>query len=213
MSLSDGTRIGRYLVRTLLGAGGMGEVYLAEDLQLRRKVALKLLPANVAADKDRLHRFRHEALAASSLNHTNILTIYEIGSERAHHFIATEFVDGKSLRGYVEHARLGLREILDIGVQIASALAASHAAGVVHRDIKPENIMIRPDGYVKVLDFGLAKLTEIQAAGLDLEAETIQEVKTEPGIVMGTVHYMSPEQARGLEIDARSDIWSMGVVI
>lgn len=213
MSLSDGTRIGRYLVRTLLGAGGMGEVYLAEDLQLRRKVALKLLPAGFAANKDRLNRFRHEALAASSLNHPNILTIYEIGSESTYHFIATEFVDGKSLRGYIEHTSLGLREILDVGVQIASALAASHAAGVVHRDLKPENIMIRPDGYVKVLDFGLAKLTEVQASGLDLEAETIQEVKTEPGIVMGTVNYMSPEQARGLEIDARSDIWSIGVVL
>ncbi len=213
MSLPDGTRIGRYLVRTLLGAGGMGEVYLAEDLQLRRKVALKLLPTDFAADKDRLNRFRHEALAASSLNHPNILTIYEIGSESKHHFIATEFVDGESLRRYVERTSLGVREILNIVVQVASALAASHAAGVVHRDIKPENIMIRPDGYVKVLDFGLAKLTEPQHVALDLEAETIQEVKTDPGIIMGTVNYMSPEQARGLEIDTRSDIWSTGVVI
>jgi len=213
MSLPDGTRIGRYLVRTLLGAGGMGEVYLAEDLQLRRKVALKLLPEDFSADKDRLHRFRQEALAASSLNHPNILTIYEIGSESKHHFIATEFVDGESLRRYVERTSLGVHEILNIGVQVASALAASHAAGVVHRDIKPENIMIRPDGYVKVLDFGLVKLTEPQDIALDLEAETIQEVKTDPGIIMGTVNYMSPEQARGLKIDARSDIWSTGVVI
>ena len=213
MSLPDGTRIGRYVVRTLLGAGGMGEVYLADDLQLRRKVALKLLPAEFASDKDRLNRFRQEALAASSLNHPNILTIYEIGSESTHHFIATEFVDGESLRRYVAHTSPEPREILDIVIQVASALAASHMAGVVHRDIKPENIMVRSDGYVKVLDFGLAKLTEAQDIGLDLEAETIQEVKTEPGIIMGTVNYMSPEQARGLEIDARSDIWSVGVVI
>ena len=191
----------------------MGEVYLAEDLQLRRKVALKLLPADFAADKDRLNRFRHEALAASCLNHPNILTIYEIGSENEHQFIATEFVDGEPLRRHIEHTNLGVREILNVAVQVASALAASHTAGVVHRDIKPENIMIRPDGYVKVLDFGLAKLTEPQSIALDLEAETIQEVKTDPGVIMGTVNYMSPEQARGLEIDARSDIWSIGVVI
>src|ERR1041385_2077338 len=136
MSLPEGTRIGRFLFRTLLGAGGMGEVYLAEDLQLRRKVAIKLLPEDFSADKDRLHRFRQEALAASSLNHPNILTIYEIGSESKHHFIATEFVDGESLRRYVERTSLGVHEILNIGVQVASALAASHAAGVVHRDIK-----------------------------------------------------------------------------
>jgi eukaryotic-like serine/threonine-protein kinase len=213
MSLPDGTRIGRYVVRSLLGAGGMGEVYLADDSQLRRKVALKLLPERFAADRDRLNRFRHEALAASSLNHPNILTIFEIGSESNHHFIATEFVDGESLRRYVERTSLELREILDISIQIVSALAASHAAGVVHRDIKPENIMVRPDGYMKVLDFGLAKLTEPQSGNLDLEAETIQGVKTQPGIVMGTVTYMSPEQARGLEVDARSDIWSIGVVM
>ena len=213
MSLPDGTRIGRYLVRTLLGAGGMGEVYLADDLQLRRKVALKLLPADFAANKDRLNRFRQEALAASSLNHPNILTIYEIGSEREHHFIATEFVDGESLRHYVSRTSLELLEILDICVQAASALVAAHAAGVVHRDIKPENIMVRADGYVKVLDFGLAKLTEAQGGGVDFEAETIEQVKTEPGIVVGTVNYMSPEQARGFEIDGRSDIWSIGVVL
>lgn len=213
MSLTDGTRIGRYVIRALLGAGGMGEVYLAEDLQLRRKVALKLLPVDFAADKDRLNRFRQEALAASCLNHPNILTIYEIGSESNRQFIATEFVDGEPLRRHIERTNLGLPEILNIGVQVASALAASHAAGVVHRDIKPENIMIRPDGYIKVLDFGLAKLTEPQGVALDLEAETVQEVKTDPGIIMGTVNYMSPEQARGLEIDARSDIWSIGVVI
>ena len=213
MSLPDGTKIGRYVLRTLLGAGGMGEVYLGDDLQLRRKVALKLLPADVAVDKDRLKRFRNEALAASSLNHPNILTVYEIGSEREHHFIVTEFVEGESLRRYLEHTTLGFREILDIAAQVTAALAASHVAGVVHRDIKPENIMIRPDGYVKVLDFGLAKLTEAQDVAMDLEAETIQEVKTQPGVIMGTVNYMSPEQARGFDIDARSDIWSLGVVI
>jgi serine/threonine-protein kinase len=192
----------------------MGEVYLAEDTTLRRLVAVKLLPAALTADQDRLHRFEREAFAASSLNHPNILTIHEIGAENGYHFITTEFIDGESLRQHLRDKQLELHEVLEVGVQVASALAAAHAARIVHRDIKPENIMVRKDGIVKVLDFGLAKLVEQeQPSALDTEAPTQALHRTAPGIVMGTVSYMSPEQARGLEVDARTDIWSLGVVL
>ncbi len=211
MILLPKSRLGRYEIQSLLGAGGMGEVYLAEDRRLRRCVALKLLPAVFIADKDWLARFEREAYAASSLNHPNILTIYEIGEGAGHHFIAAEFIEGESLRQRMSRAQLTMDESLDISIQIASALAAAHAAGVVHRDIKPENIMLRPDGYVKVLDFGLAKLTEEHVSGAD--APTQKLIKTNPGVVMGTVAYMSPEQTRGLAVDTRTDVWSLGVVI
>ena len=185
----------------------MGEVYLAEDTTLHRLVAIKLLPAEFTADRDRLHRFEREAFAASSLNHPNILTIHEIGKENGHHFIATEFIDGESLRQHQKDNRLELHEVLEIGVQGASALVAAHAARIVHRDIKPENIMVRKDGIVKVLDFGLAKLAEQeQKPALDTEAPTKALHHTAPGVVMGTVSYMSPEQARGKEVDERTDI-------
>ncbi len=187
----------------------MGEVYLAQDLNLRRSVALKLLPAEFTQNEDRLRRFEQEACNASGLNHPNILTIHEIGSEGESHFIATEFIDGESLRQHMTSTEMKLCEILDIVIQVASALTAAHEAGIVHRDIKPENIMVRRDGYVKVLDFGLAKLVERQTA--DSEAATM--VNTDPGVVMGTASYMSPEQARGIDVDARTDIWSLGVVI
>ncbi len=213
MSASAGKRLGRYEIRSLLGAGGMGEVYLAQDIQLRRAVALKLLPAKFTRDEERLSRFRQEAFAASALNHPNILTIYEIGLEADTHFIATEFIDGVSLRELIAKQPLSIGQVLDICGQIASALASAHAAGIVHRDIKPENVMVRRDGYVKVLDFGLAKLTEYQGLHSDPEAATIQAVKTDPGKVMGTANYMSPEQARGLEVDERTDIWSLGVLL
>lgn len=190
----------------------MGEVYRAQDTELGRQVALKFLSSELAAHQNRLKRFIQEAKSASALNHPNILTVYEIGRTDDATFIATELVEGLTLR---QRMRLGLKlgEQLDIAIQIASALVAAHAAGIVHRDIKPENVMIRSDGLVKILDFGLAKLTETQEAFAGPEASTMAMVHTEPGSVLGTVAYMSPEQAGGREVDTRSDIWSLGVVI
>src|SRR2546421_6983886 len=213
MTIEAGTRIGRYEIRRPLGAGGMGEVYSALDVKLDRTVALKLLPANFASDQKRMQRFVQEARAASSLNHPNIITIHEIEDAANPPFIATEFIDGETLRSRLTRP-LKLTEALDIVTQVASALSAAHAAGIIHRDIKPENIMLRRDGYVKVLDFGLAKLTEPRGtAAIDTEAATRALVNTDPGAVMGTVGYMSPERARGLETDARTDLWSLGVVL
>ncbi len=213
MPLSPNFRLGRYQILSTLGAGGMGEVYLAQDTKLGRRVALKILPADVASDQKRMQRFIQEAQAASALNHPNIITIHEIEEADSTHFIATEFIDGETLRQRMSHARLTTSESLDIAIQVASALSAAHESGIVHRDIKPENIMIRRDGIIKVLDFGLAKLTELQPARVDPEAPTKAIVNTEPGTVMGTAHYMSPEQSRGLDVDARTDIWSLGVVL
>jgi len=206
--------MGHYRIVSRIGAGGMGEVYLAQDTKLDRRVALKILPVELASDQDRTRRFVQEAKAASALNHPNIITIHEIDESASGHYIATEFIDGWTLRAYSVRSPLTLEKSVDIAMQIASALAAAHAAGIVHRDIKPENIMVRRDGIVKVLDFGLAKLTE-QAAGdaRNSDAATRVAIHTEPGIIMGTVAYMSPEQARGQTIDARSDIWSLGVVL
>ncbi len=206
-----GQTIGPYRIETELGKGGMGEVYLAQDSRLRRKVALKFLPAFFTTDERRLRRFEQEAHAASALNHPNILTIYELGRFNDKHFIATEFVDGETLRQRLLGGRMRIEEALKVADQIASALAASHEAGIIHRDIKPENIMVRRDGIVKVLDFGLAKLVTPQSD--DPEAKTLTLLKTEPGTVMGTAQYMSPEQARGLHVDSRTDIWSLGVIL
>jgi serine/threonine protein kinase len=211
--VSSGKKLGRYEIRSKIGAGGMGEVYLAQDTKLDRKVALKILPADVAAHPDRMKRFVHVAKAASALNHPNIITIHEIDETDSGHFIATEFIEGKTLRD-CEQKPLTLSKSLDIATQIASALAAAHAAGIVHRDIKPENVMIRHDGIVKVLDFGLAKLTAQSSSDeIDNEATTRANVKTDPGMVMGTPIYMSPEQARGLPVDARTDVFSLGIVL
>ncbi len=207
-----GELIGHYRIESLIGVGGMGEVYLARDERLGRKVALKFLPERLTADKMQLNRFKSEARAASALNHPNILTVYEIGSEGNRHFIATEFIEGVTLRASLARGRMDPGDTLEIAVQVASALAAAHKAGVVHRDIKPENIMLRPDGYVKVLDFGIAKLTEQQPASGKRELQTTT-LQTHPGLVMGTARYMSPEQTRGQSAEARSDIWSLGVVI
>jgi serine/threonine protein kinase/Tol biopolymer transport system component len=210
VELMTGEHLGSFEILSTLGRGGMGEVYLAEDKRLGRRVALKLLPASYTKDKDRLHRFEQEARAASSLNHPNILTIYEIGQTEETHFIVTEYIEGETLRERLARAPVSLSHSLEIGMQVASALSAARSAGIIHRDIKPENIMLRTDGYVKVLDFGLAKLTGRDDA-TDTEAAT--RVLTSPGMVMGTASYMSPEQARGLAVDARTDIWSLGVVL
>ena len=214
MSIAAGTKLGRYEIRSKIGAGGMGEVYLAQDTtELDRTVALKILPVEVAANKDRLQRFTQEARTVSNLNHPNILTIYEFGHADSVCFIATEFIEGETLRQHLSARRLKLVDVLDIAAQIVAALNAAHEAGVVHRDIKPENVMVRRDHIVKVLDFGLAKLAQTSASGIDTQAATRPLVQTEPGRVMGTVAYMSPEQVRGLELDARTDIWSLGVVL
>lgn len=211
MPLPPNTHLGRYEIRSLLGKGGMGEVYLAQDTELERTIALKLLPAGIASDQQRMRRFIQEAKAAATLSHPNIAHIYEIGRVDDISFISMEYVDGETLRQRMTLTRMKLLEALDIAVQAASALAAAHVAGIVHRDVKPENIMLRRDGYIKVLDFGLAKLTDQQSS--DSEAATKALVKTDSGVVMGTTRYMSPEQVRGLVVDARTDIWSLGVVL
>jgi eukaryotic-like serine/threonine-protein kinase len=214
--LKAGHSVGRYRVVSLIGEGGMGRVYLAEDTKLHRKVSLKFLSTTVTQDHERLRRFEQEARAASALNHPNIITIHEIGEEDGHPFIATEFIEGQTLR---ERLRSGLDidDALDIAIQVASALVAAHRVNIVHRDIKPENIMIRKDdGLVKVLDFGLAKVAEprgVAKGSVDHEAGTLLRANTAPGVVMGTVAYMSPEQARGEIVDERTDIWSLGVVL
>jgi eukaryotic-like serine/threonine-protein kinase len=219
MTLPVGTRLGRYTVSSLLGTGGMGEVYLAQDTTLRRLVAIKLLPGEFTRDDARLGRFEREAQAASGLNHPNILTIHEIGEHEGHHFIATEYIEGESLRQHLARTRMEIREALDVAQQVAAALAAAHDAGIVHRDIKPENIMIRRDGLAKVLDFGLAKLAQDREPAATPAAQRTQgftvarPAETEPGTIMGTASYMSPEQARGLPVDARTDTWSLGVVL
>jgi len=212
-SLATGETVSHYRIISSLGSGGMGDVYLAHDTVLGRQVALKLLPQNFTSDQNRLRRFQLEARAASALNHPNIVTIHEIGKTDFLHFIATEFVDGETLREHMTNTRITLGEVLDIAAQIGSALQAAHQAGIVHRDIKPENIMVRRDGVVKVLDFGLAKLTPQHVAPDDRRAPAQSMVQTNPGVVMGTAGYMSPEQARGQQVDARTDIWSLGVVL
>lgn len=211
MVIDPNTSLGHYEIRSQLGAGGMGEVYLAHDIRLGRSVALKLLPAEFTKDESRLRRFQQEARAASALNHPNILTIFEIGEVDGINFIATELIEGETLREHMERGETKLFEMLEIAAQSASALAAAHQAGIAHRDLKPENIMIRRDGIVKVLDFGLAKLTADHPVAGDTQAPT--RFKTDPGTVVGTASYMSPEQARGIAVDARTDVFSLGVVL
>jgi tetratricopeptide (TPR) repeat protein len=213
MAIALGDRLAHYEVLSKLGAGGMGAVYLARDTRLDRKVALKLLSEEFMADESRVQRFEQEAKVASALNHPNIITVYEIGHSGEQYFIAIEYVVGETLRDVIQQGTLSFRDTLDIGKQIASALTAAHEAGIVHRDIKPENVMIRPDGLVKVLDFGLAKQTERRKIGVNTNSTTSEGLITDPGMVMGTPHYMSPEQARGVAVDSRTDIFSLGSVL
>src|SRR5215470_6987295 len=187
-----GELIGHYLIQGLIGVGGMGEVYLARDVQLGRKAALKFLPEHLTTDEAQLRRFKTEARSASALNHPNILTVYEIGTDEKRQFIATEFIEGVTLRALLADGRMNLPAALEVAVQVASALAAAHEADVVHRDIKPENIMLRPDGYAKVLDFGIAKLTEERATSGHHKSATLAALQTRPGLVLGTARYMSP---------------------
>jgi serine/threonine protein kinase/sugar lactone lactonase YvrE len=209
----EGKTIAHYRIVSALGAGGMGEVYLATDIRNARQVALKLLPYHLAQDAERVRRFQQEARAVLALNHPNIVTVYEIGEKEGTQYIASELVKGQTLRTRMAGTSLKLHEAIDIASQVASALVEAHHEGVVHRDIKPENIMLRRDGYVKVLDFGIAKLTETQTPSTQTEAPTLMKIQTRPGIVLGSAHYMSPEQARGLSVDERTDIWSLGVVL
>jgi eukaryotic-like serine/threonine-protein kinase len=206
-----GAKLGRYEIRKKIGAGGMGEVFLAHDAELDRAVALKVLPTEFCSDAERMSRFKQEARAASALNHPHIITIYEIGEHDGRAFIATEYIDGETLREKINRDDLSILDAVKIGEQVASALATAHDAGIIHRDIKPENIMIRRDGYAKVLDFGLAKATAIHETGA--EDKTLKMVRTQAGLVMGSVRYMSPEQARGKLVDGRTDVWSLGVVL
>ncbi len=207
--LTAGAAIGPYEIVRRLGSGGMGDIYLAEDTRLGRKVALKALPAHFTKDAARVRRFQLEAKAASALSHPNIITIYEIGQVDHLHYIVFEFIDGQTLRQRMSTAPLTVREALHVASSVAAALLGAHEAGIVHRDVKPENIMIRADGFVKMLDFGLAKLTELKVPA----PKAFTLFQTEQGMVMGTAPYMSPEQARGLAIDPRTDIWSLGVVL
>ncbi|HKQ54218.1 MAG TPA: protein kinase [Pyrinomonadaceae bacterium] len=234
MLLAAGTRLGRYEIRSLLGEGGMGEVYLARDSQLERTVALKILRAQVSSDRDRMRRFMQEAKTTSALNHPNIITVHEVGQTPSTFFIATEYIDGRTLRAELRQGPMQLTTALDVAAQVAAALTAAHAAGIVHRDVKPENIMLRTDGYVKVLDFGIAKLTEKTVPEKEDDSEAPSQVRltdtaalpderedaptvfrgnTESGMLLGTALYMSPEQARGFSVDARTDIFSFGVVL
>jgi len=217
MSLVTGTKLGRYEIRTQLGAGGMGEVYLAQDTKLDRKVALKILPADLAANQDRMRRFVQEAKAAAALNHPNIAHIYEIGESDGVHFIAMEFVDGITLRAKIHNEKSDLRTLLKHLQHVAEGLAKAHAAGIVHRDLKPDNIMVTRDGHAKILDFGLAKLLETRPESTDETGEAATAMMpvqhSTPGVVMGTVGYMSPEQARAKPVDQRSDVFSFGCIL
>src|SRR6476619_826360 len=219
--------IGHYKISKRIGTGGMGDVYLATDLTAGRRAALKLLPTRFTSDAQRLKRFQQAARALVGLNHPNILTVYEIGEDHSTHYIASELIEGETLRRRLMRGRMEVREAVDVAIQVASALAAAHETGIVHRDIKPENIMLRPDGYVKVLDFGIAKLAEsafaqppsVAAATFGVPgatadgAESVALAQTNLGSILGTTSYMSPEQACGAQIDKRTDIWSLGVVL
>src|SRR5881398_3180679 len=210
-----GRTIGHYKLSERIGTGGMGDVYLATDITAGRKAALKLLPMRFTGDAERLKRFQQEAHAVVALNHPNILTVYEIGEDHSTHYIASELIEGETLRQRLARGRIELSEVVDVAIQVASALAAAHEAGIVHRDINPGNIMLRPDGYVKVLDFGIAKLAEQEAPATMRKDEALLLVETNQGSILGTIPYMSPEQACPAVggIDKGIDLWSLGVVL
>ena len=212
MSLQPGTRLGPYEIERLLGEGGMGVVYKARDVRLKRDVAIKVLPQEFAADAGRLRRFEHEAQAASALNHSNIATIYGIDSQDGTSFIAMEYVPGRTLAEVVPRNGLDLSHALRYGVQIADALARAHGRGVIHRDLKPGNIMVTPDDHVKLLDFGIAKLVHPMEGNAPDVTRTTDNL-TAVGLVVGTTRYMSPEQAQGQQVDPRTDIFSFGAVL
>src|ERR1035441_6188617 len=212
MTLTAGTKLGPYDIESMLGAGGMGEVYRARDARLNRTVAIKVLPASFSADADRMQRFVQEARAAAALNHPNILSIFDIGDEHGTPYIVSELLEGSTLREQLRSGGIGSRKAIDCALQVARGLAAAHTKGIVHRDLKPENIFLTEDGRVKILDFGLAKLTRPEASSASDDAPTVQ-VNTEPGQVLGTVGYMSPEQVRGKAADHRSDIFAFGSIL
>src|SRR5271156_4206580 len=211
MTLASGTKLGPYDIQSLLGSGGMGEVYRARDARLNRIVAIKVLPTSYSADADRLQRFMQEARSAAALNHPNILSIFDIGEERGAPYIVSELLEGQTLRERIRNGPLSSRKAVDYALQVARGLAAAHEKGIVHRDLKPENLFLTSDERVKILDFGLAKLTRPEADS-DAEAATVQ-VNTEPGQIMGTAGYMSPEQVRGKPADHRSDIFAFGSIL
>src|SRR5688572_6771736 len=213
MALAAGTRLGSYEIIGPLGEGGMGEVYLAKDSRLGREVAIKVLPADVATDRDRLARFEGEARAVSALNHPHIVTLYEVGTSDSGPFIVMERIDGRSVRELLDEGPLPTRRLLTIGAQIAEGLAKAHAAGMVHRDLKPGNVMVTRDGFAKILDFGLAKLVRPELDANAMDAATTLARDTASGMVMGTVGYLSPEQAAGRPVDYRADQFALGALL
>src|SRR5271154_1469291 len=211
MNLTSGSRLGPYEIVAPLGAGGMGEVFRARDTRLKREVAIKVLPQATSLDPERLRRFEHEALATAALDHPNILAVFDIGTNEGSPYVVSELLEGESLRERLRSGTIALRKTLDYALQIAHGLAAAHEKGIVHRDLKPENLFLTKDGRVKILDFGLAKLTQADS-GSQTSMPTLTHA-TEAGVVMGTAGYMSPEQVRGVAVDARSDIFSFGAIL
>src|ERR1043166_1582004 len=213
MTIDAGTKIGRYEIRSKIGEGGMGEVYRAHDEKLNRDVALKLLPAELSENSERLHRFEQEAEAAGALNHPHILAVFDIGVHDRSPFVVSELLEGETLRDFLDHRKPATRKSIEYAIQLAQGLAAAHEKGIVHRDIKPDNVFITREDRVKILDFGLAKLAQPAAENIPQTEIATRKVRTDPGIVMGTVGYMSPEQVRGAPVDHRTDIFSFGAVL
>src|SRR5271170_862673 len=211
MNLASGTKLGPYEIVSLLGAGGMGEVYRARDSRLKRDVAVKVLPKALSLDADRLRRFEQEALATAALNHPNILAVFDIGTHQGSPYVVSELLEGETLRERLRGGSIAMRKTLDYALQVAHGLAAAHEKGIIHRDLKPENLFVTKDGRVKILDFGLAKLTQPDSG--DHTSLPTMTHATEAGVVLGTAGYMSPEQVRGVAVDARSDIFSFGAIL